>query len=208
MLEFFVENYNMMLVFYRVIDYFRSALDNTSITKLSEIIDSITEQWAKICALIAIYNIYIRIHLVHQLISYIIGIFEMVSYFLKKHFNLDIIKTTSGFFISIYEFVPNFFEIVFESNVQEEEKKQPSSIERPQSKIAKKRRRLTTIQRHELENWIMQNKNNPFPTKSQKEELSMITNLTVDQINQWFAKTRWSIKKKQTTIENVSNEPE
>ena len=54
----------------------------------------------------------------------------------------------------------------------------------------------------------MQNKNNPFPTKSQKEELSMITNLTVDQINQWFAKTRWSIKKKQTTIENVSNEPE
>ena len=43
MLEFFVENYNMMLVFYRVIDFFRSALDNTSITKLSEIIDSITE---------------------------------------------------------------------------------------------------------------------------------------------------------------------
>ena len=45
-----------------------------------------------------------------------------------------------------------------------------------------------------LEDWLFQNRTNPYPSKTEKEKLSEITGLSSTQINNWFTNNRRKAK--------------
>jgi hypothetical protein len=65
----------------------------------------------------------------------------------------------------------------------------------------------STIQTSILKSWILKNIKNPYPTFSQKMELSKLTGLSFQQTEDWFLnarKTKWFKKAQNTPIDTNS----
>ena len=64
-----------------------------------------------------------------------------------------------------------------------------SSDHHPQQKRKPRRNPAVLVQ------WIEEHQSNPYPTKSEKQQLATLSGTTLRQLNDWFANARRNIKK-------------
>ena len=51
-----------------------------------------------------------------------------------------------------------------------------------------------------LETWFNEHVENPYPTRTQKEELAQLSNLKVEKVSSWFDKKRMRLKRSRLAI--------